>query len=128
MHIDFETFSEVDLKKVGAWSYSRHPSTEVICTAYAEENEAPRLWVKGSPLPNFVTTFGKSPETGGLHAWNSFFEWCIWHNTLNWPGTPISRWSDTAAKALALALPRKLGGCGAALNLPQDSQKDKRGR
>jgi len=34
MAIDFETYSETDLRKVGAFEYSIHPSTEIICAAW----------------------------------------------------------------------------------------------
>ena len=33
LHADFETFSELDLKKVGVQEYLRHPSTEVLITS-----------------------------------------------------------------------------------------------
>lgn len=32
--IDFETRSEVDLRKVGPWVYAEHPSTEIMCIGY----------------------------------------------------------------------------------------------
>ena len=92
--IDFETFSEVDIRKTGAWIYSMSPSTEVICMAYAQGDEAPKLWLPHEPLPDFVSYIQRQPE---LHAWNSFFEWCIWTNVLNWPAVPIQKWYDTAA-------------------------------
>ena len=126
MHIDFETYSEADIKKVGAWIYSMHPSTEVICMAYAEQGK-PTLWLPKDPVPNFVKNLSRLPETGTLEAWNSFFEYCIWHNVLKWPLIPLSCWHDTMAQAAALALPLKLSSCGEALGLPQDKQKDKRG-
>ena len=31
---DYETRSEADLKKVGAWEYSMHPSTRILCVAW----------------------------------------------------------------------------------------------
>ena len=34
VYIDFETKSEADLGIVGAWEYSKHPSTEVIVLCY----------------------------------------------------------------------------------------------
>jgi len=34
MVYDFETYSEVDLKKVGSFEYSMHPSTEVLCVSW----------------------------------------------------------------------------------------------
>ncbi len=92
--------------------------------AYARGDEAPKLWLPHEPLPDFVSYIQRQPE---LHTWNSFFEYCIWTNVLKWPATPISQWHDTAAKAAALALPRKLSDCGSAISLPQDKQKNKRG-
>jgi DNA polymerase len=32
--IDFETRSEIDLRKVGPWVYAEHPSTEILCIGY----------------------------------------------------------------------------------------------
>lgn len=122
--LDFETYSDSDLKKVGAWAYACHPSTEVICMAYAIDDNEPILWLPSEDLPEFV----QQPERFNLHAWNSFFEWCIWHHVQQWTSAAITLWNDIAALAAALALPRKLEDCGAALGLPQDQQKDKRGK
>jgi len=33
--LDFETFSEADITKVGGYEYSIHPSTEIICAAWS---------------------------------------------------------------------------------------------
>jgi len=33
--LDFETRSEEEIKKVGAWAYAAHASTKIICAAYA---------------------------------------------------------------------------------------------
>lgn len=38
IYIDFETRSECDLKRAGAWKYSLHPSTEVLGYADAVDN------------------------------------------------------------------------------------------
>ncbi len=122
--IDFETYSEGDIRKLGAWGYSKHPTTKVICMAYAYGEEDPILWLPEMKLPEFA----KDPSSFKFNAWNSFFEYCIWHHVLNWPEVSVPQWSDTAAHAAALAMPRALGACGAALGLSQDQQKDKRGK
>jgi hypothetical protein len=36
--IDFETASACDLKKAGAWVYSEHPTTEIICLGAAYDD------------------------------------------------------------------------------------------
>lgn len=122
--IDFETYSEADIRKLGAWGYSKHPTTEVICLSYAIDDDEPKLWLPGDEVP-----FGiHEAQNFEFHAWNSFFEYCIWHHVLGWPEIPLKNWYDTAALAAALAMPRALGDCGAALGIDQDKQKDKRGK
>ncbi|NCC35646.1 MAG: XRE family transcriptional regulator, partial [Chloroflexia bacterium] len=122
--IDFETYSEADIRKLGAWAYSVHPSTEVLCMAYSIDGAEPQLWLPTEPPPWFVT--GNAPLS--CIAWNVGFEYAIWHNVLGWPSLPITQWEDTAAHAAALALPRALGDCAVVLGLPADQQKDKRGK
>ncbi|EGG92991.1 phage-like DNA polymerase [gamma proteobacterium IMCC1989] len=92
--------------------------------AYAIGDEDPILWLPGDDLPEFVT----NPSEFTIYAWNSFFEWCIWHHVQEWSNAPIFLWTDTAALAAVLAMPRALGACAKALGLPQDQQKDKRGK
>lgn len=121
--IDFETYSEVDLLSCGAWAYSIHPSTEVICMAYAYDDKDPEIY---TPLLDGPGIFYVGDDTE-VCAWNSFFEWCIWHNTLKWPPLRIEQWTDTCAKALTLALPRSLGICAQAMGLDEQYLKDKRG-
>lgn len=123
VHFDFETYSECDLRSAGAWIYAAHPSTEVLCMAYAYDGSDPLLWRPGEPLPDFAI----HPEHYELHAWNSAFEHAIWVNCLKWADAPMHLWHDTMALAAAAALPMRLGNCAIAMGLPTDAQKDKRG-
>jgi DNA polymerase len=125
LYIDFESYSEAKLKNVGAWAYSRHPSTKVLIMAWAFDNEAPVIWTPGEPLPLWHNRL--SAPSFQLNAWDDFFELCLMRNVLKWPVPPPRYWADTAAKAAALALPRGLGACGEALGLPMDRQKSKAG-
>jgi DNA polymerase bacteriophage-type len=123
-HFDFETYSEADIRKVGAWAYSIHPSTRVLCAGYAHNDEPPQLWVPGQEMPKFLV----APCTHDqFHAWNSFFEWAIWKNVLKTHMPPLVQWYDTAALSSAMALPRALGYCGAALGVSEDKAKSRRG-
>ena len=122
--LDYETYSECDLKTCGAWVYSEHPSTEVICMGYAYGRAEPELWLPGQPLPKFV----QNPNQYPLHAWNSFFEYCIWHNTLKWSKVRMSMFYDTMAVAASMAFPLSLDKAGRAIGIPEDMQKLKRGR
>lgn len=126
--IDFETYSEADLLKVGAWRYSIDPSTEVLCMAYRLPGKDRFLWKPRQLIPGDICDW---IENGGLiEAHNSFFELCIWRNVLRkdkyWPLIPFKNYRCSAAKGAALAMPRDLARLGKALNL--DVQKDAEGR
>jgi|AOAMet1_07_M0_10_2_1038527.scaffolds.fasta_scaffold00149_18 DNA polymerase len=124
--LDFETYSECDIFKAGAYAYADHETTKVLCMAYAIDEGQPRLWTPEMPPPTDLFNL----ITGGatLWAWNSFFEMSIWSQVLGWPEVPISQWRDTAALAAAQAYPRALGKCGEALGLTGDAAKSKRGK
>jgi len=125
--IDFETYSECDIRKSGAYAYADHPTTEVLCLAWSVDDEPPELWTPNDPLPHRLFTL---IEAGGatVWAWNSFFEMGIWNLVLKWKPVPINQWRDTAALAAAQAYPRALGKCGEALGLEGDAAKSKRGK
>lgn len=136
--IDFETRSAVDLKKVGAWIYSKHASTQILCLAYKLPGWSkpklyhcahPDLGIEESPLPKELFQWIR---TGGLvEAHNAGFEMAIWQHVcvpMGWPPVAFLKWRCSAAKASALALPRALGELAKALGLPADSQKDKEGK
>ncbi len=145
--LDYETFSEADLKKVGASEYSLHPSTDILCVALrvgtrATLAEAPTLvWVPGSEelsTPGAFPAFYQAlmnPEVK-LVAHNAFFERVITRNVFATKymyskreelqaATATGRrdrWACTAALAATLALPRKLEKVCKVLALPV--QKD----
>ena len=130
MHItiDFESYSEADLKKTGAWKYSEHPSTEVLCLAYAFNDEKPRLWYPGLPPP--LDLFDAIERGEEMDAHNVGFERAIWENVcvkrMGWPEIEAHTWSCTMARAASRALPLGLEQCASALGL--DVRKDKRGK
>ena len=119
VHIDFETRSKVDLKLVGAWVYSEHPSTEILCMRYAVDKGPINMWLPGQIFPMFLS---EEIEFGNIfEAHNAFFEKAIWQNIgqprHGFPMVPAVQWQCTAARAAYFALPRALGNCGKALGL-----------
>ena len=117
--IDFETSSHADLKAVGAWMYSRHSSTEVMCVGWSS-GAASGQWRGGDPLP--LDLFAEIAVMADIvEAHNSFFEYCIWLNVCvkkyGWPAVPDDMWRCSAAKAAACSIPRGLGDAGRALGL-----------
>jgi DNA polymerase len=124
--IDFETYSECDIRKAGAYAYNDHSTTEVLCLAWCVDDGEPELWTPDMAPPDKL--FALIEQGALVWAWNSFFEMSAWNLVLGWPPIPISQWRDTAALAAAQAYPRALGKCGEALGLTGDAAKDKRGK
>jgi len=124
--VDFETYSEANLMKVGAWAYSVHPSTEALFLAYADGEDYPTLTNDPKEMRKQLEKRAKNGNV--FSAWNSFFEFCICVNVLKMEPFPFTQWQDTAAQAAVLALPRALGACGKALGMPDDKLKDDRGK
>jgi DNA polymerase len=53
-YIDFETRSECDLPARGPYNYARHPSTQVLCMAYAVDDGEVELWTPDQPFPREI--------------------------------------------------------------------------
>lgn len=136
--MDFETYSEAGyiydkdlqfwrsivgkqkggLSAVGAPVYAEHPSTEVLSLAYdLEDGHGPRLWVPGCPLPQDL--FAYMAAGGLIEAWNSAFEFYIWHyvchSRMGWPPLPYQQLRCSMARSRAFSLPGKLEKAAAAL-------------
>ena len=129
LHHDYETRSTIDLTKAGAWKYAAHPSTEVMCCAYAVDDEPPQIWVPGNPIP--PPFFEAARDTSWLIvAHGAQFERAIeellLHPRFGWPLVPLERQRCTMAAALAHSLPASLSGAAEALYLLH--QKDKAGQ
>lgn len=130
IHIDFETRSEIDIRKSGAWAYAAHHSTEIICLSWAYRDGEPLIWYPGCSYDQELNELFLAIEEGWkLFAWNASFEYFIWNMVgvpkNGWPAVPKHQFIDTAAIAMSLGLPASLGLCGNILEL--DIQKDKRG-
>jgi DNA polymerase bacteriophage-type len=126
-HIDYETKSTANLKLVGVYRYAEHPTTDILCMAYAKNDEAVQLWTPDFPWPQELN---EHIEAGlPIYAHNAQFERLITANiaVTRYGCAPVKldQWHCTAAMAAAMALPRSLEGLGEALKLP--IQKDMEG-
>jgi hypothetical protein len=127
LHRDIETRSTLNLTKVGAWRYAADPSTEVLCIAYAVDDEPVAIWVPGEPIPEPFIAAAADPDWL-IAAHNDQFEAAIEEKLLNprfgWSIIPIKRHRCTMAMALANALPASLTGATEALSLalPKDAE------
>lgn len=141
--IDFETYSECNLKTFGGWEYSVHPSTEILCAAYrigtreTLRKEKTKLWapsVKESDFGSFLRVLRDSSIN--LVAHNASFEQMITRNVFatkympskltELQSIPVERWHCTAAGARSIGIPGNLEGAGSALNL--NVQKNPEGK
>jgi DNA polymerase len=130
LHRDFETRSRVILKSVGAYKYATDPSTEVLCCAYAVDDEPVRLWTPGDPVPAVFFEAATATDPAWIvAAHNDAFETAIEQYILaprhGGPVIPIERHRCTMAMSLACGLPARLSAAADALEL--GNRKDKAG-
>jgi DNA polymerase len=128
LHRDYETRSVADLREVGAYQYASHPSTEVLCCAYAVDSGDVKLWTPGVPVPEEFKEAARNPNWL-VAAHNDQFERLIEQHILaphyGWPLVPLERHRCTLASAHAQALPGELELLAIALRT--NNQKDTEG-
>lgn len=132
--LDYETRSKCDIKKCGPWVYAADPSTEILCAAYETAcwsiNDLDKLQMFLYLNPKMFTgaALRSIREATGVHvcvrddidhlihtlnlcdvieAHNAEFERAITKHVLGYD-IPIEKLHDTAARASAMGLPRKL--------------------
>ena len=119
LHIDFETRSALDLRKVGLHRYARHASTDMWCMAWAVGEQEPLLWLPGQALPPRVA--GHVAAGAPVLAHNAPFELEIWNQfaapRLGWPVLKPEQTYCTMAQAYAMGLPGALEDAALALGL-----------
>lgn len=131
---DTETFSEADLKKVGAYRYSEDPTTEIILATYAFNDEPVEVYdpTKGRNIPRELRRClaGLEKPNYGLKL--------VGHNFLQFDRLVIERcWGykihptniiDTMILAFRHALPGSLAALCEVLGVSAENAKDKRGK
>ena len=125
--IDFESYSDVDLKKVGTSRYARDPSTEVLMAAYSLNGGAVKQWipVEGQTMPDELAEALVDPEVE-KQAWNAAFELAILLDTLKVPRIDIRQWRCSMVLALTCSLPGSLEKCGPVVDLDPEFLKSAR--
>jgi DNA polymerase len=107
--IDFETRSECDLPARGLYNYARHPSTQVLCMAYAIDDADVELWTPDQPFPREILTHQ-------IRAHNAAFErlilWYVLCPDLDLPEPALEQFYCTAAQARSNCAPGSLEDVG----------------
>lgn len=126
--IDIETYSDVDLLKVGVYRYVDSPAFEIQLISYAFDNGPVRQLDLMTDDPEVLRVrlaeFKSYLEDGEVlkTAYNAQFERVCLSKHYGQQFT-ADDWSCTAVLAASLKLPRKLEGAGKALNLEDNEQK-----
>ena len=124
-HTDLESYSEVDLKKVGLDNYSKHESTRITMGAWAIGDVAVQQ-------TDDVELYLREVEKARMHpdvlfyAFNAPFERTMLRE-VGGVDIPIERWRCTMVHAYTLAFSGGLADVGKQLGLPADKQKLARG-
>lgn len=134
LYLDFETFSEADLKKVGSYAYAEHPTTEVLICTYAFDDEPVRVWdcTDGSDMPEDLHRALRrlvKPNSRIKMVWHngSMFDRLIMKHCWDFD-IPVSNTIDTMIWAFRHALPGSLDALCEVLGVSADNAKDKRGK
>lgn len=127
LHIDIETYSEADLKKVGVYKYAEDPSFEVLMMAYAfDDDDTDIIDLTKEKMPKGIIEALIDPTIIKV-AHNANFERTCLQKALGVP-MPPEQWECTAVRASILGLPRSLGEVGRVLGLAADKAKMKEGK
>lgn len=125
--LDYESRSECDLPKNGGYNYARHPTTKMLCAAYAFDDEEVQLWWHHEPVPQRIAEYFASG--GQIRCHNSAFDrlltWYVVCPDYGLPEPELDRWYCTAAQARANCLPGSLEDVGRAVS--SSMKKDRRG-
>lgn len=134
LFLDFETFSEANLKKVGSYAYAEHPTTEVLICTYAFDDEPVRVWdcTDGSDMPGDLHRALRrlvKPNSRIKMVWHngSMFDRLIMKHCWGFD-IPVSNTIDTMIWAFRHALPGSLDALCEVLGVSADNAKDKRGK
>lgn len=134
LFLDFETFSEADLKKVGSYAYAEHPTTEVLICTYAFDDEPVQVWdcTDGSDMPGDLHRALRrlvKPNSRIKMVWHNggLFDRLIMKHCWDFD-IPVSNTIDTMIWAFRHALPGSLDALCEVLGVSADNAKDKRGK
>lgn len=123
LHIDLETYSDIDIGKCGAYRYADSPNFEILLLGYAYDDEPVTVIdvAQREGWPTQVLDDILSSDITKV-AHNAAFERICLSKFLNTHLDPKA-WHCTMVHALSLGFPASLADVGKALNLEEDKQK-----
>lgn len=123
LHIDLETYSDIDIGKCGAYRYVDSLNFEILLLAYAYDDDSVTVidLAQGEQIPKDVLE-DIADDSAIKVAHNAAFERVCLSKYLNTRLDPKA-WHCTMVHALSLGFPASLADVGKALNLEEDKQK-----
>ena len=121
--LDYETYSDIDLKKHGLDLYSIHPSCEVLMAAYSIDGGPVQHWdvTSGDKMPRDLRDALRDPDFE-IWAFNAQFERVITNRVLDiWPD--IHRWRCTMVLSYMHSFTGDLGMVARQMGIDQDKTK-----
>lgn len=135
-HIDYETWSEADIKKTGGYRYANDPTTQILMFAIADDAGEVACWdhldADSRESQRALGMFNHAIKTNDLlYAHNAPFEVAITRyraqpdlGLIELP--KLDQWRCTMAMCRRAAIPNGLDAAGQMLGL--EAQKDKAGK
>lgn len=119
IHVDIETYSDVNLRDHGVYKYSESPSFKILLLAYAVDDGPIEIvdLAAGEEISSELEYLLTSPDVK-RKAFNAQFERVCLSKIL-----PPAEWECSMIKANYLGLRGTLENVGTALGLPPDKQK-----
>lgn len=121
--VDIESYSDLDLKKVGLHVYAAHPSTRILIAAWAVDDDPVASISEGSgglDKQRLVALLQSDDAT--VHAWNAAFEVALFYHCWG-VEIPLERVRCDMVHAMSLALPGSLAQAGKAIGLDPELLK-----
>lgn len=123
LSIDLETYSDIDIKKAGAYRYVQSPNFEILLFAYSVDGAPVQVVdiARGEAIPEAILSALTDPDYL-KHAYNAAFEWYCLSRYMG-QELPPSQWRDTMLHGLYAGYTAGLDATGRALGIPEDKQK-----
>lgn len=126
LHLDFETYSEENLKTAGAYKYAMDPSTEILLAQWAVDDGPVRVhdFTETPAWPQELYDLIMAAIRGEVevHAFNAAFEYLVLRFVTQIE-VPIERFHCTMVHAWSLSFSGGMDKVGEQIGLPQDLQK-----
>jgi DNA polymerase len=122
LKLDTETYCEADIKQIGGFAYTAHPTTKLICLSYQIDDSPVACWDARTedPPEDFVNALSQvSLGQGYAYAFNATFDLRILRHIVSrqWelPEVPLERWRDVQAICARFKVPQSLRNAAVAL-------------